>query len=321
MGFGRHAILALVSVAALAQAGWVRADPPAGSYELAVGDNAQIFVPDGDDGPKCVLDGHSTKNTICADSAGVTTDATGAITGSTVLEFSFPGLFDANLPGTLVGQLGGSTRAPSARLLLSAAGTGNFHNPEQTAAAQATGTFSCKNPTPHTDEYSCRGRIKLCLTQARRSCASTTAQLALHALGGSWVLDLDVATEATCAVTGGATTTLPNAATESLDVSGRYAANPDSAKLVLLPSAPSKDKLALTRLEIAGGDILAGQLKFVGRGGQGDGRDHTALNTASVSTCSVYGKRSQAASERSAKRPELSRRAVSRSSESSPQLT
>jgi len=257
----RSATYALLALSALAHAGWVRADPPGGTYELELGSEAQLSIPDGD-GHECVFDAHSTTNQICVDTTGVTTDATGAIAGSTAVVFSFPNLFDANLPGTLAGQLAGSTRAPRAKLLLSASGTGNFHNPESTAAATLTGSLSCKNPFPQTDEYSCSGRIKLCLTTARRSCAGGNAGAVLHALGGSWALDFDLDTDPSGAVTGGATVTLPNSASESFDVSGKYAGKSDSAKLTLRPSAPSKDKLSLGRLAISGGVLQSGQLKF-----------------------------------------------------------
>jgi hypothetical protein len=260
-GSGRFALVVVCLLAA--RPAWAGA--PAGSYGLEIGADNELWSPSGDDS-HCDDDGMG--DTICV-LTSVSTDATGAVSGTGQLQLHFPGLLDADVPAVFGGRLSGTTRNPVAKIAASMSGPGTLSDPNDPnspgfpVTVSATARLACRNPLPHGPEFQCRGPLKLCLEAfGRRSCHSEVIKTVSAAAGGSWSLALDLATSAAGAVTGSATATLANSASESFDVSGKYAAKSDTAKLALRPSLASKDKLAFGRLAIAGGALQSGQLQF-----------------------------------------------------------
>jgi hypothetical protein len=139
------------------------------------------------------------------------------------------------------------------------------------SAGTATANFTCRDPLPHRVEFACKGRLKLCaFALGHRICGSGAFPLELGAAGSAWLLEMDLATGDHGAVTGTATATLANAASESFAVTGKYNAKRNQSALKLESMDPlSKDKASFSNLIVDVDSVTSGKLKFVVAGEKG----------------------------------------------------
>jgi hypothetical protein len=237
------------------------AAPPAGTYDVTVGGASELWLPDGPD----QLCDTENGDTICVSTLSAA-DATGAVTGTGELDIHFVDLLDANMPVTFAGQLGGSTKSPTAKLEAEGSAPAVLHG---TDIGDIAGTLSgttkvtCKNPFPHTAEFQCKGRLRLCFSALGITrCSSGPMFMTLAAVGGEWTLHLDLATDELGDVTGTASATLANEASADYSVTGKYNARTDQSKLAVVPLDPlAKDKLGLSKL-VVDALVESGALKF-----------------------------------------------------------
>src|SRR5262249_46889322 len=125
------------------------AGPPTGEYQVTVGGDSEIWLPDG----TSHLCDTENGDEICVDTLSLT-NAGGAITGTGEIGLHLLGLLDANMPIEFDGQLGGSTKSPSAKLeaegstdaVLQGTDVGDLKG-----TLTGTSKMTCKNPLPHGD--------------------------------------------------------------------------------------------------------------------------------------------------------------------------
>jgi hypothetical protein len=258
--------LSLCLIQCLAAAAY--AGPPDGEYSVDVGGANEVWYPAGDNQLCDTRDG----DTICIVTTGAATDGEGSVTSAGELQIHFPGLLDGNMPMTSAGKLSGSTAKPTAKVALDASGLVTFHDvTDIDVQMTAAGKFACANPLPHAAEFNCKARVKLCvLFQGHRTCSAGGLRMLLSAGGSSWLLFMALATDDSGVVTGTATATLANAASEAFTVTGKYNPKNDRSTLRLESTDPlSKNKATFGNLVVGPDIAISGKLAFVIAGEKG----------------------------------------------------
>lgn len=249
---------AAVVATCLAGAAW--AEPPNGSYALAIGGANEIWTLEGEYAD-C---GGDSEVSGCVNT-NVSTSPSGAVTGTG--SFEIHGIVEGDLAMSVAGQMSGRASDPRAKLTIAFAGSVTVEvEPGVFLPADATGAFkvTCRNPMPHADRFTCRGRIKLCVAAlGRRKCSSGSIETLLHAEGGPWHAFLDLGTDPANAVTGTASAELAHGVPGQYAGVGKYDPKKDRAKLKLVSTDPgSKDKLTFSNVVTSGDSVVGGTLKF-----------------------------------------------------------
>ncbi|HTO53583.1 MAG TPA: hypothetical protein VMR50_09370 [Myxococcota bacterium] len=235
------ALVALLSLPAL-----VRAAPPAGPYIYEIGGNGEIWYPDGE----ATFCDPESGGSICVNTSAAT-DGTGAVTGTgtvTVHISDSDGQIDGDLPMTITGNLGGTTKAPHPKLVAAISGSLTFQNGGSELVVPFSGVskYTCKDPLPHGALFECPGHLKLCgLFAGHKSCFNGKFGMNVGAAGGPWTLSTNLSTDAGNLVTGTGSAKLANDAAQDYVASGKYNAASGLSKLTLKAADPaSKNKVA-----------------------------------------------------------------------------
>lgn len=252
---------------ALLLAGAALAGPPNGPYAVGIGGPNSVSFLSGDN-EEC--DGDSSLS-LCIVSS-VATDATGVVSGTG--SFNFTGFIAGDLPMTVGGHMAGATSKPIAKVIVAFSGPATLTSNGSMFLGEASGSgkLTCKRLLPADEFFSCGGRLKLCFAAMGHRVCKGGGGFAMQVRGasGAWLLDLDLATSDTGAVTGSATATLANAAAETFAVIGKYNAKRDQSTLKLKSlEPPSKDKASIGNLAVTADSLTGGKLKFTIAGEKG----------------------------------------------------
>lgn len=233
------------------------AEPPSGTYLIDVGGDQSISLPTEIEDTSCETEDGVT---ICVDGA-ISTDGSGAVDGAALFELS--GDLEGELEATLSGAVRGSGSKTKVRLAM--AMSGEVSSGGLTLDFEAKGRFKCVE-NAGAGSFLCRGKLRLCAFEGgqRVGCESERVDLELEDGGGPWQLRLlNLATEASGAITGEAQVALSTGQILSYDVSGKYSARKDTANLRLVGTGDAAgSKLALSKVAFEGDDTTAGKLAF-----------------------------------------------------------
>src|SRR5258706_2227917 len=218
-----------------------QAAPPTSTYALEIGDANEIWYPEGD----AEFCDSGDNEGICALATGAAVDSLGQVSAAGEIRIHLPDSLDADLPMTVAGASAGTTSKPTPKVEIAAEGLATLREPTGAVVMHSTarGKLACRNPLPHQPDFACRGRVRFCFdTLAFHDCFAARIEVHLGAGGGRWTLRLDLATDGAGAVTGEASATLANGASET------FVAMRDRTKLRFASRTPlSKDGLTLDR--------------------------------------------------------------------------
>jgi hypothetical protein len=252
----------LVSVA-----GSVRAEPPAGDYEIAVAGDAEIWQPGG-------------SSEFCESEEGITlcfvvdssTDVAGAVAG--VATFTFTGLIEGELVAPVSGQVGGSTE--KSNVSLSGPLEGGLVVLDIPVDVDGSVSLKCKEDSLDPALFQCKPKLKLCLFLGsdKLGCdqiGGESGDVEVSAVGGPWVLRLALVTDVSGNVTGDAEVELATGQMLAFTASGKYKSASDSSKLDLQGvGQAASSRIKLSKLVLSGGNASSGRisLKIAGQKGK-----------------------------------------------------